>query len=175
MRTDIVLLRNSLPGGPAEASRELEPEDIILQVAQADGPFVDVVDMKLSKVVELIKGPKDTVVTLKIRPFANPSSTKLVKIVRARIKLTANLASASIHKVSLKGETNLLGVIELPSFYGSGGDGHKATDDVEELINELKKESIQGLILDLRRNGGDISAKQLILLGFYFSRACSSS
>ena len=126
-------IKELLPGGPAEASRELEPEDIILQVAQADGPFVDVVDMKLSKVVELIKGPKDTVVTLKIRPFANPSSTKLVKIVRARIKLTANLASASIHKVSLKGETNLLGVIELPSFYGSGGDGHKATDDVEEL------------------------------------------
>ena len=122
-------------------------------VAQADGPFVDVVDMKLSKVVELIKGPKDTVVTLKIRPFANPSSTKLVKIVRDRIKLTANLASASLHKVSLNGENNLIGVIELPSFYGSGGDGQKAPM-MEELINELKKESIQGPILDLPKRRG---------------------
>ena len=163
-------IKELLPGGPAEASRELEPEDIILQVAQADGPFVDVVDMKLSKVVELIKGPKDTVVTLKIRPFANPSSTKLVKIVRDRIKLTANLASASLHKVSLNGENNLIGVIELPSFYGSGGDGHKATDDVEELINELKKESIQGLILDLRRNGGGYLSEAVNLAGLFISR-----
>ena len=163
-------IKELLPGGPAEASRELEPEDIILQVAQADGPFVDVVDMKLSKVVEQIKGPKDTVVTLKIRPFANPSSTKLVKIVRDRIKLTANLASASLHKVSFNGENNLFGVIELPSFYGSGGDGHKATDDVEELINELKKESIQGLILDLRRNGGGYLSEAVNLAGLFISR-----
>ncbi|MEK9772932.1 MAG: carboxy terminal-processing peptidase [Opitutae bacterium] len=163
-------IKELLPGGPAEASREIEPEDIILQVAQGEGEFEDVVDMKLSKIVELIKGPKDTLVTLKIRPFANPSTTKIVKIIRDKIKLTANLASASLHKVSRNGENLLLGVVELPSFYGSSGDGHKATDDVEELVNVLKEESIQGLILDLRRNGGGYLSEAVNLAGLFISR-----
>lgn len=163
-------IKELLPGGPAEASRELEPEDIILQVAQGEGEFVDVVDMKLSKIVELIKGPKDTLVSLKIRPFANPSTTKTVKIIRDKIKLTANLATASLHKVTKNDEKLLLGVVELPSFYGSSGDGHKATDDVEELVNVLKKESIQGLILDLRRNGGGYLSEAVNLAGLFISR-----
>jgi carboxyl-terminal processing protease len=163
-------IKELLPGGPAEASRELEPEDIILQVAQGDRVFVDVVDMKLSKIVDLIKGPKDTVVILKIRPFANPSTTKLVKILRDKIKLTANLASATLHKIEGDGKTKLLGVIELPSFYGSSGEGHKATDDVEELLNSLKKESMEGLVLDLRRNGGGYLSEAVNLAGLFISR-----
>ena len=126
--------------------------------------------MKLSKIVELIKGPKDTLVSLKIRPFANPSTTKTVKIIRDKIKLTANLATASLHKVTRNDEKLLLGVVELPSFYGSSGDGHKATDDVEELVNVLKKESIQGLILDLRRNGGGYLSEAVNLAGLFISR-----
>ena len=62
-------IKELLPGGPAEASRELEPEDVILKVAQSEGDYVDVVDMKLTKIVELIKGPKDTLVRLEIRGF----------------------------------------------------------------------------------------------------------
>ena len=69
-------IKELLPGGPAEASRELEPEDVILKVAQSEGDYVDVVDMKLTKIVELIKGPKDTLVRLEIRPIKDPSSTK---------------------------------------------------------------------------------------------------
>ena len=163
-------IKELLPGGPAEASRELEPEDIILQVAQGEGEFVDVVEMKLSKIVELIKGPKDTLVSLKVRPFTNPSTTKIVKIIRDKIKLTANLASASLHKVTINNDEILMGVVELPSFYGSSGEGHKATDDVEELINELKNESIQGLILDLRRNGGGYLSEAVNLAGLFISR-----
>ena len=101
---------------------------------------MDVVEMKLSKIVDLIKGPKDTIVSLKIRPIKSPSSTKIVKIVRDKIKLTANLASASIYNVETDRDNLSLGVIELPSFYGSSGEGHKATDDVEELIEKLKEE-----------------------------------
>ena len=163
-------IKELLPGGPAEASQELEPEDIILQVAQGEGEFVDVVEMKLSKIVELIKGPKDTLVSLKVRPFTNPSTTKIVKIIRDKIKLTANLASASLHKVSVNNDEILMGVVELPSFYGSSGDGHKATDDVEELIIELKNESMQGLILDLRRNGGGYLSEAVNLAGLFISR-----
>ena len=163
-------IKELLPGGPAEASRELEPEDVILKVAQGEGEFVDVVDMKLSKIVELIKGPKDTLVSLKIRPIENSSSTKTVKIIRDKIKLTANLASASMHKIENNGDELLLGVVELPSFYGSSGEGHKATDDVEELINLLKEESMQGLVLDLRRNGGGYLSEAVNLAGLFISR-----
>jgi len=163
-------IKELLPGGPAEASRQLEPEDIILQVAQETGEFVDVVEMKLSKIVELIKGPKDTIVRLNIRPSTNPSSSKIVKIVRDKIKLTANLASATLHQVDNGGESLRLGVVELPSFYGSGDEGHKSTDDVEELINHLKRESIDGLVLDLRRNGGGYLSEAVNLAGLFISR-----
>ena len=163
-------IKELLPGGPAEASRQLEPEDIILKVAQGEGEFVDVVDMRLSKIVELIKGPKDTLVSLKVRPIESPTTTKTVKIIRDKIKLTANLASASIHKINNKEDDLTLGVVELPSFYGSSGDGHKATDDVEELINLLKEYEMQGLVLDLRRNGGGYLSEAVNLAGLFISR-----
>ena len=163
-------IKELLPGGPAEASRELEPEDIILKVAQSQGGFVDVVDMKLSKIVELIKGPKDTIVRLEIKPIKTPSSTKIVSILRDRIKLTGKLAKASVHDVQHNGTNHKLGVIELPSFYGSSGNGPKATEDVEELIIALKKSNIEGLILDLRRNGGGYLSEAVNLAGLFISR-----
>ncbi len=165
-------IKELLPGGPAEASRELEPEDVILKVAQGEEDFVDVVDMKLSKIVELIKGPKDTIVRLEIRPIKDSSSSKTINIIRDRIKLTANLASSTMHNVSNEksGTNSLIGVIELPSFYGSNEKGNKATDDVEELIIDLKKEGVEGLILDLRRNGGGYLSEAVNLAGLFISR-----
>ena len=163
-------IKELLPGGPAEACRELEPEDIIIKVAQAEGPFVDVVDMKLSKIVDLIKGPKDTIVKMEIKPIKSPTTTKIVSIVRDKIKLTDKLANASIHMVEHENKNHKFGVIELPSFYGSAGKGPKATDDVEELINALKKENIEGLILDLRRNGGGYLSEAIDLAGLFISR-----
>ena len=163
-------IKELLPGGPAEGSRELEPEDIILKVAQAEGDFVDVVDMKLAKIVELIKGPKDTLVRLEIKPVKDPSNTKVVRIVRDKIKLTANLASGSLHEMPGEEGNRLIGRIELPSFYGSTGNGPKATDDVEELINELKKQGAEGIILDLRRNGGGYLSEAVNLAGLFISR-----
>ena len=163
-------IKELLPGGPAEACRELEPEDIIIKVAQAEGPFVDVVDMKLSKIVDLIKGPKDTIVRMEIKPIKSPTTTKIISIVRDKIKLTDKLANASIHMVEHENKNHKFGVIELPSFYGSAGKGPKATDDVEELINVLKKENIEGLILDLRRNGGGYLSEAIDLAGLFISR-----
>ena len=163
-------IKELLPGGPAEACRELEPEDIIIKVAQAEGPFVDVVDMKLSKIVDLIKGPKDTIVRMEIKPIKSPTTTKIISIVRDKIKLTDKLANASIHMVEHEDKNHKFGVIELPSFYGSAGKGPKATDDVEELINVLKKENIEGLILDLRRNGGGYLSEAIDLAGLFISR-----
>ena len=163
-------IKGLLPGGPAEASRELETNDIILKVAQSDGDFVDVVDMKLPKIVELIKGPKDTVVRLEIRPVNNPSTTKAVSIIRDKIKLTENLASGKIHQVQNGKKIKRIGVVELPSFYGSSGNGPKATDDVEEIISKFKNSGIEGIILDLRRNGGGYLSEAVNLAGLFISR-----
>ena len=163
-------IKELLPGGPAEASRELEPNDIILKVAQADGEYVDVVDMKLTKIVDLIKGPKDTVVRLEIRPVKDPSSSKEVRIIRDKIKLTENLAKAFVKQVTIHGKKTNVGVVELPSFYGSSGKGQKATDDVEELIIKLKSYDIKGLILDLRRNGGGYLSEAVNLAGLFITR-----
>lgn len=163
-------IKELLPGGPAEGSRELEPDDVILKVAQADGDFVDVVNMKLTKIVELIKGPKDTLVRLEIKPIQDPSNSKVVRIIRDKIKLTANLASATIHKTGTDDKTKLIGVIDLPSFYGSSGNGPKATDDVEELIKVLKDLTVEGLILDLRKNGGGYLSEAVNLAGLFISR-----
>ena len=163
-------IKELLPGGPAEASRELEPEDVILKVAQSEGDYVDVVDMKLTKIVELIKGPKDTLVRLEIRPIKDPSSTKEVRIIRDKIKLTENLAKGYVKQVEVNGEKTNVGVIELPSFYGSSGGGPKATEDVEELIQKLKEHEVKGIILDLRRNGGGYLSEAVNLAGLFIVR-----
>jgi len=163
-------IKELLPGGPAEGSRELEPDDVILKVAQAEGDFVDVVNMKLSKTVELIKGPKDTLVRLEIKPIQDPANSKIVRIIRDKIKLTANLASATLHKTGDGDKSRMIGVIDLPSFYGSSGNGPKATDDVEELIGALKNLKAEGLILDLRRNGGGYLSEAVNLAGLFISR-----
>ena len=167
-------IKELLPGGPAEACRELEPEDVILKVAQGDGDFVEVVNMKLSKIVELIKGPKATVVRLFVKPGKNPSDRNTVRITRDRIKLTANLASATIHEVPApEGDRTFpIGVIELPSFYGAapGEAKAKATDDLEELIGKLKDLGAEGMVLDLRRNGGGFLSEAVSLAGLFISR-----
>ncbi len=163
-------IKELLPGGPAEASRELEPNDIILKVAQAEGEYIDVVDMKLTNIVDLIKGPKDTLVRLQIRPIKDPSTKKEVRIIRDKIKLTENLAKGYIKRIIINGKTTNVGVVELPSFYGSSGKGPKATDDVDELITKLKSYDIKGLILDLRRNGGGYLSEAVNLTGLFISR-----
>ena len=114
------------------------------------------VDTKLRTIVKLIKGPKDTIVRLLIKPGKNPSERKIVPLKRKEIKLTANLAKASIHEVPTGETTTTIGVIELPSFYGDTRKKNpaKASNDVAELIGKLKKIGVDGLVLDLRRKGG---------------------
>ena len=139
----ICTIKDILPGGPAERSNELKAEDEILGVAQGDEEFEDVIDMQLQYIVRKIKGPKESIVRLLIRPgdSSDPSARKIVSLVRDEVKLTANLASAKV--VTLPGEdrTTSIGVIELPSFYGNIGFSSSlgtTSDDVEELIEKLK-------------------------------------
>lgn len=165
-------VRELLPGGPAERSGKLKPEDQIVGVGQGeDGEMVDVIGMKLSRIVKMIRGKKGTIVRLKIRPGeGDPSVRKEIKLVRDEIKLTAKLAKAEVFEVPAGDRTMTIGVIDLPAFYGSGepGSGYNSTtEDVEELITKLKKMNVEGIVLDLRANGGGLLSEAIRLTGLF--------
>ena len=164
-------------GGPAERSKQFKPNDKIIAVAQSNGPPVDVVDMKLNKVVEQIRGPKGTEVRLTVIPAAaaDSSERKIVTIIREEIKLEESEAKSKIFEMPLEnGKTMRLGVIDLPSFYsGFELSGRKAgpekstTTDVAKLLRKLIKENVEGLVLDLRRNGGGSLEEAINLTGLF--------
>ena len=148
-------IRELVPGGPAALSGLLKPGDRIVAVAQAGKPQVDVTSMPLTHIVELIRGPKGTQVTLSILPPAG--ATKTVQLTRAEVKLEDQQAKARIVDLPRAGATPLrLGVIDLPSFYTGADDSgrHGCTADVARLLAKLQTEKVRGVVLDLRRNGG---------------------
>jgi carboxyl-terminal processing protease len=166
------------PGGPAERSRKLKANDQIIAVAQSNTAPVDVVDMKLSKVVELIRGPKDTEVRLTVIPAdaSDSSVRKEIRLIRDEIKLEEQAAKARLYEIPTgTNHTSRLGVIELPSFYSafelegkqSGSDQKSTTIDVARLITKLKKEGCEGIVLDLRRNGGGSLEEAITLAGLF--------
>jgi carboxyl-terminal processing protease len=179
----ICKIRSLTDGGPAQRSKQLKPDDKIIAVAQSNGPPVDVVDMKLNKVVELIRGPKATEVRLTIIPADAPNSSerKIVSLIRDEIKLEDSAAKARIYDMPLTkktsgGQTNIrLGVIDLPSFYSAfelegrrgSGEQKSTTVDVAKLLRKLTKENISGVILDLRRNGGGSLEEAINLTGLF--------
>jgi carboxyl-terminal processing protease len=151
-------IRELVPGGPAALSGALKPGDHIVAVAQEGKPAVDVTGMPLNRIVELIRGPKGSVVTLTISPAVGPR--KIVRLTRAEVKLEDQQAKARLVDLPRPGAAPLrLGVIDLPSFYAGNGDGidrsaHGATADVARLLTKLQAEKVRGVVLDLRRNGG---------------------
>jgi carboxyl-terminal processing protease len=173
-----------IEGGPASRSKKLKEKDKIVAVAQGDKPAVDVVDMNLNKVVQMIRGPKGTEVRLTIIPAGEPNSaTNTISLVRDEIKLEDQAAKAKVIDIpGANGETNRLGVINLPSFYGSvdlGGarhmelaaegahGGRSTTADVARLLKKLKAEHVKGVILDLRANGGGFLEEAVNLTGLF--------
>lgn len=163
-----------VPGGPAARSGLLKPGDRIIAVAQAGKPAVDIMNMPLWHAVELIRGPKGTVVHLTIIPAnaADDSIHKTITLVRDQIKLEDEQAKASlIEWPAGNGKTERLGVIDLPSFYGDVGENqgpHRScSEDVALLLTKLKKENVRGVILDLRHNGGGSLQEAINLTGLF--------
>ena len=165
-----------VPGAPAARSGLLKPGDRIVAVGQADQKPVDIVDMPLSDAVKLIRGPKGTRVRLTVIPAAaaDESVRKTITLVRDEVKLEDQQAKARIVDLPQKnGVTLRLGVIDLPSFYLSSDDGPThptpsgATADVAKLIRKLEAERIQGLVLDLRHNGGGSLKEAISLTGLF--------
>ncbi|HSI84650.1 MAG TPA: carboxy terminal-processing peptidase [Candidatus Methylacidiphilales bacterium] len=155
-----------VPGGPAEKDKRLKPNDRIVAVAQGDEVPVDVIDMKLQKVVEQIRGPKGSTVRLYVLPAGAPESTPRVEITikRDEIKLVDQKATGKVFDVTTTTGEKKIGYVSLPSFY------RNTSDDVEKLIIRLKKEKVSGIILDLRRNGGGLLDEAVDLTGLFIRR-----
>lgn len=153
-----------VPGSPAENSKKLKAGDRIIAVAQGSAEFVDVIDMKLKKVVKLIRGPQGTTVRLMVLPAgqSDPSLRKEVDLVRDEVKISDQLAKAQIieHRTA-NGSTIRVGVINLPQFYD------KTVADCSKLLERLKREQVAGVILDLRRNGGGLLDQAIDLTGLF--------
>ncbi|MES1195580.1 MAG: carboxy terminal-processing peptidase, partial [Steroidobacter sp.] len=164
MIDDYVTVQNTIPGGAAAASGLINPNDRIMGVAEGkDGKVADVVGWRLDDVVQLIRGKEGTVVRLEILPAsATPGSPeKEVVLKRSKITLEAQAAKKSIHTIKRDGKEIKVGVITVPSFYQDYEANQRhdpnyrsTTRDVRNLINELKTEGVEALVIDLRSNGG---------------------
>ncbi|MGV8835128.1 carboxy terminal-processing peptidase, partial [Cellvibrio sp.] len=160
---DYTKVSSLVVGGPAQKQGQLKPNDKIVSIAQgADGEFVDVVGWRLDEVVKLIRGPKGTIVRLEVIP-SDPTATanKNITIKRETVKLEDQAAKKAIFEVKNGDKTFKLGVIDIPTFYMNfeayqkGDPNYKSTTrDVFNLLNELNKEKVDGIIIDLRDNGG---------------------
>src|SRR5213596_2216130 len=164
-------IESLVPGGPAQLDGRLKVGDRITAVAQGSAEFVDVREMRLDKVVEMIRGKKGTHVRLLVIPAdaADPSRRKNVELVRDEIKLKDQEARADIIiRKDENGDPLKLGWLTLPSFYADMDRHQKSTTrDVLALLKRLKKENIAGLVVDLRRNGGGSLEEALSLTGLF--------
>ena len=153
-----------VPGGPAEKTDKLKPKDKIIGVAQeGEGDITDVIGWRIDDVVQLIRGPKNTNVRLEIIPSSSvdESETKIIEITRNVVKLEDQAAEEKIISVKKDSLEYKVGVISLPAFYMDFEafsrreyDFRSSSKDVKKLIVSLKEKNIDGLILDLRNNGG---------------------
>ena len=164
-------IESLVPGGPAQMDGRLKVGDRITAVGQGQSDLVDCRDMRLDKVVEMIRGKKGTRVHLLVIPsdVTDPSKRKSVEIVRDEIKLKDQEARADIIiKKDEDGNPVKLGWITLPSFYADMDKHQKSTTrDVLALLKRLKKENIDGLVVDLRRNGGGSLEEAISLTGLF--------
>lgn len=169
-----------LPGGSAYKADVLKPNDRITGVAQGDDTeFVDVVGWRLDDVVDLIRGPKDSLVRLQILPAgaAPGSEEKTVELVRSEIKLEEQAAQAEVIDVEQDSQSRKMGVIQIPAFYldyrakmMGAEDFRSTTRDVRRLIDDLKSQNVDGLVIDLRDNGGGSLQEATELTGLFIDQ-----
>ena len=171
-----VKIREIVPGGPADLNGKLKVGDRILAVAQGDKEFEDVVDVKLNKVVEKIRGKKNTIVRLQVIPTdaEDPSKRSIIEITRDEVKLKDQEAKAELLDVTEpNGKVSRIGWITLPAFYANmsgNGTPKSATQDVQLLLERLKQEGIEGLVFDLRKDGGGSLEEAINLTGLFIPK-----
>jgi len=178
MEDDVCSVKEIVPGGPADLGRQLKPNDKIISVAQEGGEPVEIIGMKLRKIVDQIRGAKGTKVRLIVQPgdATDSSVRKEIVITRDVVKLDSARARAAVFQVpGADGKLVPLGVITLPAFYGAADDGDTDSDssasgDVAKLLVDLKQSNVQGLVLDLRHNGGGFLSEAIELAGLFIHK-----
>jgi len=168
-----------VPGGPAAKSGQLKPADRIVGVSQDGEPPEPVIGLRLDEVVDQIRGPKGTKVNLEIIPAGSASEhdTRTITIERNKVVLEEQAAKKDVITVERDGETMKLGIIEIPAFYLDFAAFHRGdpnytstTSDVAKLLVELRKENIDGLVIDLRNNGGGSLLEVNKLVSLFINR-----
>jgi len=170
------VVKELIPGGPASLSKQLDPNDKIVGVAQGNEESVDVIGMSLRKIVNQIRGDKGSEVRLTILPgdAVDSSVRHELTLVRDVVQLNASRAKAEIYEVPGPNGIVPLGVIDIPSFYGpveeedkEEKDRKSVTQDVEELLVKLQNANVEGIVLDLRRNGGGLLSEAVDMTGLF--------
>lgn len=174
---EVVKIAAIIPGGPAFKSKAIHANDRIIAVAQGkDGEFVDVIGWRLDVTVTKIKGPKGTIVRLKVIPAGQElsSTPKIVELVRDKVVLEDQSAKKIIKTVNSGGKSYKIGIIQLPAFYAdfkamqAGDPNYKSTTrDVKLLLDTLKQEKVDAVVLDLRSNGGGSLPEAISLTGLF--------
>ena len=169
-----------IPGGPAFKSKKLNADDRIIAVAQGvDGEFVDVVGWRITDVVQLIRGPKESTVRLQILRATDGPTAKPVEIslVRDKVKLEEQAAKSKIQEIDNNGIPYRVGVITIPKFYTdfegtqSGDSDSKSTvTDVKKLLEDLKQKNVDGVVIDLRNNGGGALSEAIDVTGLFIDK-----
>lgn len=179
LEDDICIVKEIVPGGPADIGRQLKPNDKIISVSEKGGEPVEILGMKLRKIVDKIRGKKGTQVSLIVQPAdaTDSSVRKEIIITRDTVQLNSARARAAVFDLpGTDGQPQPVGVITLPAFYVVGDDGDtdsersSASKDVAMLIEKLKQQGIQGLVLDLRRNGGGYLTEAVELAGLFINK-----
>ena len=180
LENEVVKIAEIIIGGPAFKAKNLEVGDRIIAVAQGkDGEFIDVIGWRLDITVTKIKGPKGTIVRLKIIPAGQEmaSTPKIVTLVRDKVILEEQSAKRVIKTITSGGKSYKVGIINLPAFYAdfkamqSGDKNYKSTTrDVRLLLDTLKRENVDAVILDLRSNGGGSLPEAISLTGLFISK-----
>jgi len=177
---DYTVVREVVKGGPAELSGKIRVGDRIVGVAQGNAEqIVDVVGWRLDDVVDLIRGPKDTTVKLEVLPkdVGTGGPTDFVVIKRDKVKLEQQAAKSRVIEIKQGSDVHLIGVIELPTFYldfaaraRGDADYRSSTRDVRRLLEELKAKRVEGVVMDLRDNGGGSLDEATELTGLFIDR-----
>ena len=177
---EMVKIVRLVPAGPAEKSKQLVPADRIVGVAQGSDEMVDVIGWRLDEVVKLIRGPKGSKVRLEIIPASNApndQTSRVVTLTREAVKLEEQAAKKSVLQLEHEGRDYKLGVIEIPAFYldfkayRAGDPNYKSTTrDVKKLLAELKEEKVDGIVIDLRNNGGGSLQEATELTGLFIEQ-----
>ena len=176
---EIVKVVRLVAGGPADKAGDLQPGDRIVGVGQGEqGEIADVLGMRLRDVVSMIRGPRGTTVRLEIIPqVSTTEQRKVIRIVRNKVDLDEQQASRSVREVDLGGRTEKIGIIHVPAFYldfralRAGDPNYKSTaGDVKRLIGELSEAGVNGLVIDLRDNGGGALREAIALVSLFIKR-----